>query len=188
MADLSQGEGRASVLGEGALAWAAWEAPSTYKAALRCGLSISESGQWVLTVELPGAHSNRCWLLESQHLPLSRRCSCGEGSRAPGRRAADFGATLPVEAPEGVLGQGLTALLLAPDGGGQEKEHTWERQEELGENREARTRRCTAQGSGGRWSPRVQALSSGRLSVSPPRGFALPPVPSGDRHPKLLVS
>ena len=66
------------------------------------------------------------------------------------------GATLPVEAPEGVLGQGLTALLLAPDGGGQEKENTWERQEELGENREARTRRCTAQGSGGRWSPRVR--------------------------------
>ena len=61
MADLSQGEGRASVLWEGALAWAAWEAPSTYKSALRCGLSISESGQWVLTAELPGAHSNRCW-------------------------------------------------------------------------------------------------------------------------------
>lgn len=87
-----------------------------------------------------------------------------------------------------MLGQGLTALPLAPDGGGQEKEHSWERQEELGQNREARTRRCTAQGSAGRWSPRVQAPSSGRLSASPPRGFALPPVPSGDRHPKLLVS
>lgn len=101
MADLSQGEGRAPVLGEGALAWAVWEAPSTYKAALRCGLSISESGQWVLTVELPGAHSNRCWLLESQHLPLSRLLMW---RRVPGSRETCCrlqGQPLPVEALEG---------------------------------------------------------------------------------------
>lgn len=114
MADLSQGEARAPVLGEGALAWAAWEAPSTYKAALRCGLSISESGQWVLTVELPGAHSNRCWLLESQHLPLSRRCSCGEGSRAPGRRAADSRGNTPSGGAGGGAGTGPHCPALSP--------------------------------------------------------------------------
>lgn len=51
-ADLSQKEGRASVLAEGGLAWAAWVVCSTSKAALRHALSISESGQWVLAVEL----------------------------------------------------------------------------------------------------------------------------------------
>ena len=97
-------------------------------------------------------------------------------------------ATLPVEVRERGLGQGLTTPLLAPDGGGQEKENTWERQEELGEDREAHTRRCTVPGSAGRWSPGARALSSGRLSSSPHRGFPLSPALSGDHHPKQFVS
>lgn len=163
MADLSQKEGRASVLAEGGLAWAAWVVPSTYKAALKRGLSVSESGQWVLTIELPGAHSNRCWLLGSRHLPLSRCCSCGEGSRGSREETCCrlHGHHAQWRFGEWGLGQGPTAPLFTPDGGSQEKENTWERQEELGENREAIPggAQCRALGGGGHLGCRRSAAA-----------------------------
>lgn len=163
--------------------------PQCIQSCPEAGLSFSESGQWVLAVnsQEPTAAGAGCWGADAY------RCQgVAPVERVPRLQGRDMLQTSWAPLPVEVWGLGAGTEPHCPTFRPRwrqpgEREHLGEARG-VGREQGSNTRRCTVQGSGGRWSPGVQALSSSRLSSSPPRRLPLAPAPSGHHHPKPFVS
>ena len=116
-----------------------------------CPSLNQDSGCSWLNSQEPTATGAGYWRANTCHCHGAVHVEKGPGLQ--GRCAADSVGNTPSGGAGAGARTGPHCPAFSPDGGGQEKENTWERQEELGEDREAHTRRRTVQGSGGGGHP-----------------------------------